>query len=332
MAQYEVLTCNVCSKSINRIINNSHLSINKCNLTKKCRGFLQTSVILENPLNINDKYDWESRFTETSTRSENVSKISLLSGNNNISFAVKRTGFLGASYDISLDATPTQNISSVEYVFVKPSGSRYFNGFDSSANKRFFLYNINIDDVSVYLNNVLLTEDQYDRNVLNQIRLDFPTTQFKNVVRIVVSKKIPVIDLVISPNSLYSTEYTSCFNGIKSLSIFDGVSTDKKFNVYNINNVSDVLTLNSNYKFKNITNEIYMLIGNNNRKANDYVLTHALLVTNGFSFVYDGDILTSPENIIELYPPFNITEYNNKNHSFVENQQYYNIITTKNFI
>ena len=332
MITYEVLTCNICERSINRIINTSHISINKCNLTKNCNGTLQNVLRVENPVTIQQTNDWESRFEESTLPEPSVKKISLLSGNNNISFAMLRTGFLSENNPLSFDATTTQTIESIEYVYTKPSGTRYINGFDSSPNKRFLIYNIATNDVAVYLNNVLLTENQYDRSVINQIRLDFPTVLFTNTIRIIVSKKILVQNVVIDVNNSYSLENTSCFSGIKSLSVFNGVNSVKNYDIYHLNNVSDVLSSNTQYTFKNISSEIYMLIGNNTRKSNDRILSHAIPITNGFSFIYDGDILVDYSYVLELYPQFNILEYYNSNHVYNETQQYSNTIIIKNII
>ena len=332
MTTYEVLTCNICAKSINRIINTSHISINKCNLTKNCKGTLHNVLQVENPVTMQQTNDWESRFLESTVQESAAKKISLLSGNNNISFAVLRTGFLSENYPLSFDATTTQTIESIEYVYIKPSGTRYLNGFDSTPNKRFLVYNITTHDVAVYLNNVLLTENQYDRSVVNQIRLDFPTVLFTNTIRIIVSKKIVVQNVDINVNNSYSLDNTSCFSGIKSLCIFNGVNTVKNYDVYHLNNVSGSLLPNTLYKFKNITSEIYMLIGDNTRKSNDRILSHAVPITNGFSFVYDGDILVDYSYLLELYPQFNILEYYNSNHTYTETQQYSNTIIKTNTI
>lgn len=333
MTTYEVLTCNICSKSVNRSINTSHITINKCNLTKNCKGTLQNVLTLENPIAVEKKYNWESRFTPDVIAQQTPNKkISLLTGNNNISFAVKRNGFLTNDYNISLNASPTVLIESIEYVYNKTSGVRYINGFDSSLNKRFMIYDISKHDVSVYLNNVLLNENQFDRSVINQIRLDFPTTLFNNIIRVVVSKKVPIVDMTLATSRNYSPDNTSCYSGIATLSIFNGINTDKKYNVYHVNNVSEVFSTNTRYTFKNVTDEIYMLIGDSTRKQNDTLLTHAIPITDGMSFVYTDDILVEYSTLVELYPPFNILEYFNINHTYNTTQQYSNIITTKNIL
>lgn len=332
MTTYELLTCNICAKSINRIINTSHIAINKCNLTKNCKGTLHNVLLVENPVTIRQTNDWESRFVESSVPKPSTKKISLLSGVNNISFALLRTGTVSQNHTLSFDATTTQNIESIEYVYIKPSGARYINGFDSTPNKRFLLYNIAQHDVAVYLNNVLLTENQYDRSVINQIRLDFPTVLFTNTIRIIVSKKIVVQHVDINTDNIYSLDNISCFGGIKSLCIFNGVNTVKNYDVYHLHDVHGSFKTNTLYTFKNITTEIYILIGDDTRKSNNRILSHAIPITNGFSFVYDGDILVDYLYLLELYPQFNILEYYNSNHTYTEIQQYSNTIIKTNTI
>jgi hypothetical protein len=201
MAAYDVFKCNVCNQQTEKLVNQTHATLDRCDITYKCVGKLikigETSVksSLSNTLDANLEA-WKARTSPAVVQSSLTTpvSVSVMSGTEAITIAVPMSVYADTtSLTVSLKQEKLGVAPFTEYTYVSPSNTTQLYGQDDSS-RRLTLRFTALDEVKVYVNGVELTPSQFNRSVAGRITLAEPLSDESSTIRVIVFQQAaPVV-------------------------------------------------------------------------------------------------------------------------------------------
>lgn len=268
MAKFEVFRCNVCSRDIEKEIDQTHAPIFKCNITYKCSGTL--SVISKSDTKTTPFIspqstgltNWVPRGNNSFTNAPiPETLVSLNDAQNILSIAIESSS-IDEFNQIYLDfeVRKSSNSSSIEYFYNRPSNTQLISGQDDSS-KKITLRFLESDSVTVYLNGVEIEASEYNRDIPGRLLFNSALTEDTNQIRVLVYQQTPPkyvrLTFIRNDSGSVITNPMSSWRNISKISTIP----NKTFDVFSCTNLSHI-ELNSSLVLRGVLLEnLQTLVG-----------------------------------------------------------------------
>ena len=326
MANFEVFQCNVCNRQTEKVIDQTHATLNKCNITYKCTGTLNKvsssdTKTITSPASVPNLTNWVPRGQKTIQQQVvTPTQILLNSAYDVLAIAVESSSVLNIhEIDMVLEIRQLINASYNEYFYSKPSNTSLISGQDDSSKRLTlrFVNGANPDAIVVYVNGVEVDPSTYDRSVPGRIVFNSVLTSQTNQVRVLVYQETQpnYVTLKFIRNDATSllNSSGSAWDNVTSVMMPDMVS----YSVFTCTDVSALL-INSQMEVISVTgNTAYWLLADAPYSEYDRDTFNSVsinsLVANKTVIEFKNDSLNSPKFFIDslvvqsLFPPIRIT-------------------------
>lgn len=186
---YNFYRCDVCKKHTKKLVDNLRPFVAGCTITENCRGNLRP--VLKHQLDGVElaRDTWKSRFDNTTTAAAPASAVTrhnLMAGTQTLTIlSVVNTPSIQLRFRkyVRVDA------DTVEYVFRRDKDPGYVSGPDDSALNRILRFS-NSDTVTVAVNGVALSTNEYDLTVPNSVGIVAGRVSNNSEIKIYVAKTI----------------------------------------------------------------------------------------------------------------------------------------------
>jgi hypothetical protein len=297
MSNFEVFKCNVCNRQTEKLIDQKHAPILKCNVTLKCRGNL--IKISQSDTKTLTHRTVEAGLTNWRPRGEGPGpNAQILQGSTtttiNSSLGSLAIGLVStqanqqAALTIDFTIKKLTAASYTEYFYNRPSGTNLLTGQDDSSKKLTLKFlNHPIDRVIVYVNGVELSYLEYTRDIPGRITFSTPLAADTNQIRVLVFKDdvAEKVSLRFERNDLamFKSKPTSAWGNVESIT----VQQNKVYNIFTCYDLSPI-AINSQLIFDALHNsfgivndlDAYILLADSPYSPFDRNLNNAINLAN----------------------------------------------------
>jgi hypothetical protein len=277
MKKYLRLYCTTCNRTIDKLVDQTRFTPDKCTITLKCTGRLipfeyrSDRQIIPTP--VSGVVDWRSRFDSTIS-SQNTSAVTLINSacgtKGQLVVAIRLTADPGSSAKAYITFSQRADAPSdyKQYIYRFDSSFSSISGVESGLDKKTLKYSTT-DTVKVLLNGVELSEGTgsadyqlYDGSSTSSVppnTISFNTAITSsgiNQVDVIVSQASQTTDTVLTFNRMIDDESrlsTGAYENISSAASFNGITWDTYYLFYyDLLNSAD-LTLNTILDISKVT-------------------------------------------------------------------------------
>jgi len=200
MSNFVLFQCNTCNRKTEQLINQTHATLTKCNITYKCTGTLikigesDTKTLSGSDSKSQILTSWVPRGTTTQQGTQQSSgqvPINSALGILSIAADATKTNAIN-SFNMSVEIKRITNSSFVEYFYNRTANTTTVSGQDDSS-KRLSLRFVNgstPDALVVYVNGVEIDKSQYDRTVPGRLVFNPALSSETNLIRIMVYQQV----------------------------------------------------------------------------------------------------------------------------------------------
>lgn len=186
---YNFYRCDVCKKHTKKLVDNLRPFVAGCTITENCRGNLRP--VLKHQLDGVElaRDTWKSRFDNTTAAAAPASAIT----RHNLMAGAQTLTILSAvnapSIQLRFRKYARVDADTVEYVFRRDKDPGYVSGPDDSALNRILRFSSS-DTVTVAVNGVALSTNEYDLTVPNSVGIVAGRVSNNSEIKIYVAKTI----------------------------------------------------------------------------------------------------------------------------------------------
>lgn len=272
MKRFLHLVCSVCKRSVDKLVDNTHVTPDRCTITLRCTGRLfpveyrSNAAIATAP--VAGLQDWRPRGTAINTVAEAAAEpFSITSGDVNgfkqLVVAVKTTATLTTSSVATLKLYRQIETTAAfsQFIYRRDTAFSSIEGVESGLEKKTLSYNAATQDVEVFLNGVKLARgtgaSDYmlypDGGIPNSIKFNTPIT-LPGITQVDVFVKAATVSQTPTTIALHRNHVDTSRTGAGAWENVDSIRyfVNGAWQTYylftaDIGSASATLTLNSNY-------------------------------------------------------------------------------------
>ncbi len=239
MALYDVFKCNVCNKQTEKLVNQTHATLDKCNITFKCVGKL-IKIGESDVKNIIDstEVDWRQRGQSTLAAAIQITQyVPIITGAGVLTLAIAEAQYLGAGpVTAKFIQKKIQSSAFVEYLYNRTINTTQIYGPDDSSKKLSLRFSTT-DIVKVFVNGVEFPSSDFDRTVPGRIIFNDVLSATSNIIRIVVSAQETLIvkNLSFTLNESFP-DNTTAWTNVSNVSI-----NNEPYRLFTCNDIGDLV-------------------------------------------------------------------------------------------
>jgi hypothetical protein len=232
MSNFELFTCNICNRQIEKIVHPRHATINKCVITHKCAGTLVKISESDSQTMLGASPDatlvnWVARGSALSNKNLVIAEpIAIDSGMDRLTIALESHNIgLQQTVEMTFDVQQQTNNQYVEYLYNRLYTVQAVSGQDDSSKKIAlrFINGSSPDQVTVYVNGVVLDAARYDRTVLGRLTFTPALSDDSNQIRVVVHKQVVTASIVVefarNTFSTFAVDDSTAWSNVNQVSI-----------------------------------------------------------------------------------------------------------------